>query len=417
MTLSLRGRVAGLSGVPQHWRGPMPDVSIRRDLPALGGYAQVPMEVLFGGHADLAVVTWAWLRLRSDDRANVASYQQFADALGYAHLTPKAAQKRFSAALGSLLDNDAPLGRWLERERTLDNQQLYRAVVPAGTGKRWAMLRRSDLALLTLPAARKAARPVSVADLADLSRWQLECGQRGWTADSLSAIAARWRVSEPTLWRGRARLETVGLLKVIKRAGGRYPDLVWLAELHDPSQDPISVVQVYLPKRTRLVDRPGGVDTEHLDEGPAEPLARLRGGWWARRTSAVRRLKSGLTQLSIDDAWWRPHEVYLIHFPDERRYKIGLTLVGSQRIAHLTASRPSVVVDRVAVGSRFVAEMIEVDVLTAIEPWHELGDPHRKGGGYTEMWSDAGPSVDLASFVAAATSEVARLLTRSAETP
>lgn len=109
--------------------------------------------------------------------------------------------------------------------------------------------------------------------------------------------------------------------------------------------------------------------------------------------------------------------MYLIHFPDEHQYKVGLTLVGSRRIAHLTATRPSVVVDRVVVGSRFVAEMIEVDVLTAIEPWHELGDPHRKGGGYTEMWSDAGPSVDLASFVGAATSEVARLLVRSEETP
>ena len=415
MNLSLRARASGLSGVPQYWRGPLPDVSVRRRLPQLDGAAQIPMELLFGGHADLAVLTWSLLRLRFDDRADVASYQEFADALGLAHLSSTAVQKRFSAALGSLLE-DAPLGGWIQRERTTDNQQLYRAIAPGGTGKRYAMLRRSDLALLAVPAGRKAARPVTVADLADFARWQLECDQRGWTADPLTRIAARWKVSEPTLWRSRTRLETVGLLKVVKRAGGRYPDLVWLAELHDPSQDPVSVAQVRLPRLTPVADRPGSVAAEPLG-GPVEPLARLRGGWLARRTSAVRRLHSGLIQLSVDDAWWRPHEVYLIHFPDERRYKIGLTLVGSQRIAHLTATRPSVVVDRIVVGSRFVAEMIEVDVLTAIQPWHELGDPHRKRGGYTEMWSDAGPSVDLPSFVTAATSEVARLLTWSAETP
>lgn len=417
MSVSVRGRTTAQSGVPQHWRGPLPDVSVRRNLVPLDGYAQVPQKLLFGRHADLAVVTWAWLRLRSGDRAEVASYQQFADALGYGHLTARAVQKRFGAALGSLLGEDVPLGRWLERERTLDNQQLYRAVVPTGAGDEYAMLRRADLAQLAVRAQAGQARPVAAADLADFARWQLECGHRGWTADPLSVIATRWNVSEPTLSRSRTQLEACGLLKVTKRPGGRYPDLVWLAELHDPVHEPTSVSRVYLSCRlTPGITRPDAFGAGRVEER-ADPLARLRSGWWTRRVSTVHRLHASLSQLSVDDAWWRPHEVYLIHFPDEFRFKVGLTLVGSQRITHLTASRSSVVVDRVAVGNRFVAEMIEVDVLTAVEPWHELGDPHCRGGGYTEMWSDAGPSVDLASFVAAATSEVARLLTQFEEAP
>lgn len=415
MSLTLRGRETSLSEVPQHWRGPLPDVSVRRRLSPLDGYAEVPLELLLGGHADLAVVTWALLRLSFDEHADVASYQEFADALGFSHLTPKAVQKRFSAALSSLLE-DSPLGRWVERERTSDNQQLYRAVIPKGAGKRYAMLRRSDLALLALPAEGKHAQAVTVANLADFARWQLECGKRGWTADPLSAIAARWNVSEATLWRSRSQLEAAGLLKTTNRPGGRYPDLVWLAELHDSAHDPSSVSKVSLSRPTREKKRSGAITLGHV-QGPVEPLTRLRGGWCARRISAERRLHGGLTQLSVNDPWWRPHEVYLIHFPDEHRYKVGLTLVGSHRIKHLMASRSSVVVDRVVVGNRIIAEMVEVDILTAIQPWHEFGDPTRKEGGYTELWSDDGPSIDLASFVTAATSEVARLLTMPVRTP
>jgi len=228
VSVTLRGQQTGLSGVPGDWRGPLPDLSVQRRLDKLDGYAEVPAELLHSGFPDLGVVTWALLRLSFDDRSDASSYAEFAEALGLGHLTATAIQQRFQSALQPLL------GTWLERRRGRDNVSLYRAVVPENVGKRYAMLRRSDLGLLQVPARGKGGRRLTVANLADFGRWQLECGRRGWTADSLETVAARWRVSKPTLRRSRADLAELGLLEVRTRPGGRYTDLVWLKELYDP---------------------------------------------------------------------------------------------------------------------------------------------------------------------------------------
>src|SRR5689334_6661502 len=62
----------------------------------------------------------------------------------------------------------------------------------------------------------------------------------------------------------------------------------------------------------------------------------------------------------------------------------------------LTAGRDAALVEQLKVPNRFVAEIVEVEVLGLVEPWHCLGDPTHLGSGYTERWSSTGPSVDLA---------------------
>ena len=230
MSLTIRGHSTGLERVPDRWRGPLPELAVRRTLRELDGYAMVPYDLAFGGYPDLAVLTWAWLRLRSDDRAEVANYRDFAEAFGLSQLSDGALEQRFGSALSAMLAE----GRWLRRARTRDNQQQYQTLVPKSVGKRYAMLRRSDIAMLRVIPPRGHKPNVAPTQLADFLRWQFECGKRGWTADVLTSIAARWNVGEATLRRRRDRLAACGLLEITPRPGGRFTDLVWLKEVYDP---------------------------------------------------------------------------------------------------------------------------------------------------------------------------------------
>jgi hypothetical protein len=56
---------------------------------------------------------------------------------------------------------------------------------------------------------------------------------------------------------------------------------------------------------------------------------------------------------------------------------------------------PSSGTSALVVEHRGLAEIIEVEVLSAVGPWHVPGDRESSGGGYMELWSDRGPTVDL----------------------
>jgi hypothetical protein len=228
VTLLVRGRSTSLAGVPRHWTGPLPELSIDRMLPHRHNFAKIPAALLRDGAPDLGVLVWGLLRLSFRDHADVASYRDFAEALGLGHLSDPAVQKRFSAAIKPLL------GTWIIRKRRPDNDCLYQAVVVTDlTTERYAILRACDLELLTVRPASGGQR-CRPSDLADFCRWQLECGKRGWTADPLRRIAGRWNVGHTTLATSRDRLAQLGLLKVVQRSGRRYSDLVWLQEVYDP---------------------------------------------------------------------------------------------------------------------------------------------------------------------------------------
>lgn len=228
MTLLVRGRPTALAGVPSRWSGPLPDLAVTRQLEPRGGFTKVPLSLLHGGVTDLGVVLWALLRLSFQDRAEVSSYRDFADALALGDCSDTALDKRFGAALRPLL------GTWVIRKRRADNECTYAAAIPAdAAADRYAILRRFDLELLSVRPATGGDR-CRPADLADFCRWQLECGRRGWTADPLRAIAGRWGTGHTTLASSRDRLARLGLLEVVQRSGRRYSDLIWLKELYDP---------------------------------------------------------------------------------------------------------------------------------------------------------------------------------------
>ena len=123
-------------------------------------------------------------------------------------------------------------------------------------------------------------------------------------------------------------------------------------------------------------------------------LTELRVARARRRRRALLDLMSPHHPVDFNLVRLRPHDVYLIHFPKEGCFKVGLTHSTSHRINQFSR-HGGIVVDRVTVDNKFLAEIIEVDVLALTEDWHRLGDRERPGKGYTEMWSDRGPTVDL----------------------
>ena len=228
MSPTVRGQPTGLAWVPPSWRGPLPDVSVRRHLPVRDGYVRVPLNLLFSSVSDLSVVVWAALKLSYDERPAELSYQDLADQFGMQKLSPRAVQGRFTAAIKALVDSG-----WVARTRGANNAYTYLAVTPSKTFNRYAMLRRCDLALLRAKPMR-GAEPVGPTQLGDFCRWQLECGQRGWTGEQLTTMAQRWNLSERQFRNRRARLMACNLNLIVSTPRTGYPDVVWLGELHDP---------------------------------------------------------------------------------------------------------------------------------------------------------------------------------------
>ena len=258
MSPTVRGQPTGLTWVPPAWRGPLPDVSVRRHLPVRDGYVRVPLDLLFSTVPDLAVVVWAALKLGHDERPAEISYQDLAQQFGLQDLTPRAVQGRFTAATKALVDSG-----WLSRRRGANNTYTYLAVTPKKISERYAMLRRCDLALLRAKPMR-GAEPVGPTQLGDFCRWQLECGQRGWTGEQLTTMAQRWNLSERQFRNRRARLMACKLNLIVSTPRTGYPDVVWLGELHDPHWQVPSDPQFVEPVQSHLtLDQPvdGAVGT------------------------------------------------------------------------------------------------------------------------------------------------------------
>lgn len=208
------------------WRGRTPDPVVKRKLDVGTGHAQVPEPMLHQGLPDLGVLVWAQLRLWFDDRPGRTTYRELADALGMAELSDKAAELRLWKAVSAM--RAAGL---IERARLRDNQVTYRAIT--GEFKRWAVVRRRDIAQLSTGYLDGDGRlnPVTPAHLCDFARWQLECRDRGWCAEATAEMASRWSVSARTFRTRRDALHAVGLIRVMRRSG--HPDLIWLGELVD----------------------------------------------------------------------------------------------------------------------------------------------------------------------------------------
>jgi hypothetical protein len=494
-------------GLP--WLGPLPDPSVVHRLDPGVNAATVPAALLRSEVGELGVVIWALLRLHAGAEPIATSYRDLADGLGMSESTETSVQQRVGPAVGELV-----VSGWLRRYRTEGNNRVYQTRVLPGAAAPSAVLRTADLALLD--------NRVTPSHLVDFWRWQVECRDRGWTAEPKRVLAARWRMSSRTFERRTADLVSAGLISVVRRPG--YTDLVWLRELQDcascseqrlalparagtglgasPSQPGLGRDVAVGGRRTKLAERshrglkdtsgPSGSSGVHQHQRvPAryQPLhdflsrSQLAGAlvlsfaeldelvldglplqskcsreWWsnntrrpharswlltgrlveadvihgrvsfrvgarsiptleelrkqraARRHHAHRRLEAacGEDQSNQRRGQWKPNLIYLLHLPVDRRFKVGITGAGTNRLRMLGSGRDAVTVEQVLVPNRHLAEVVEADVLEAVEPWHELGNMAHAAGGYTEMWSDHGPSIDLRAFVEAATDRYVR---------
>ena len=311
------------------------------------------------------------------------------------------------------------LGTWIHRTRMGPNLYAYQAVLQNPT-ERHALIRRDDVELLR--STQQSARRVKPADLVDFARWQLECRLRGWTAEPVDLIAARWGVTPATVRASRKRLETLGLLKSVRREGpGRLSEIVWLAEIYDPNAELIDTLpsrriaprspfrsQGTVTRKKVGVAEPGPLASQGNRHPNALTLSDLRHRRAVQRHQAIAALTSPRRSVRRPVDRWRAHEVYLIHFPAEGCFKVGLSRSGTARIEDFVR-HGGIVVDRVFVSSRPLAELIEADILQSVEDWHRLGDRLRAGGGYTEMWSDDGPTVDLPGAARRAAAVVERV--------
>lgn len=354
---------------------------------------------------DLGVIIWALLGLSFDGRSEVATYRDFAHCLALGQLSETALNRRVGAALKPLL------GSWIVRKRTPDNAYAYQAITPhSARSDQCAVLRPAEFDLLGV-ASSDGSDPVGASDLADFCRWQLECGQRGWTADPLRRIAERWGVTHPTVAASRDRLVSLELLKTVPRPG-RFSDLIWIRELYETGDDSFQEWW-HRPQTGSIGPRPRGrhtaVRVPDAQGHESSSLAALRQSRADRRHRALVDLTAsprlGHQRRSVRS---EKHEVYLFHFPDEACFKVGITHAASHRIAFF-ASRSGILVERVSVENRAMAELVEADVLALVEEWHQLGATDRPGGGYTEMWRETGPSVDLESIRRRAIDQVAQL--------
>ena len=330
--MTVRGRPTGPAAVSPRWRGPTPDPSIRRLLEVGTGYARIPESMLHQGLPDLGVLLWAQLRLWFDDRPGRTNYRELADALGLGALTDKAIELRFRKVVAAM--REAGL---IHRTRLRDNQVSYQAVTPDDS-RRWAVIRRRDIAQLTTGYldGRGRRTAVSAAHLCDFARWQLECRDRGWCADPSADMAARWSVSTRTFRTRRDALHDVGLIRVMQRAG--HADLVWLGELVDPHW--------MVPSEREETSIEGGPDAQlgvAEDEGPTFVeagwrVAESEGPGLLSRTEGVAETE-GLTLAGSEGAPWQKSKG-----PIEESLTIGLSVdltgLGGASATPLTSLTP-----------------------------------------------------------------------------
>lgn len=283
----IRGRRTGPASIPRTWRGPLPDPSIRHKLDDDGGYTRVPATLLhLPGAPDLGIMIWALLRLRNDARPDETNYRNLAQYLHLDHLSDSALEQRMGAAVKPLL------GVWIIRRKVSTRRHTYRAVVPPGAEGRYALLRPRELEMLSLPA--RGSRPQMLpSDIINFCRWQLECGQRGWTANTLREIARRWNVGLATASRHRDRLVALNLLEVTKRSDGRLSDLVWLKEVFNPYWE--------LPTKPLVAAGPASAEAGPADPGSGQESCSIDEGLALDSCSISQGESDGSCSISHDD--------------------------------------------------------------------------------------------------------------------
>jgi hypothetical protein len=498
--------------VPRHWRGVVPDPDVVRWRPRGPGDVSVPHGLLTSKLSNLQVLLWAQLTSWFYYDEGETDYEELACELLGSPTTP-AKSARIGAAMRPMV------GTWVLRRRGQNGRCLYQTGMGFATSDPWSLMRGEFLAELG-QTGQAGPDPHHLADIVNFTRWQLECGERGWTIETADRLSQEWQISSTRVVASRERLSRLGWLTTIERSPAETGPLVWITEQYDPQQALVEITSSHrersasywqFPKDlVEVIDSRGrsymrhpvetvSLDDETENDPPAEvsdpsalnadlgvvqdhlhanfewqlvtvtfaelnellegllPAQHLESqAWWEQVITSRRwqRVTKGRTTeidlhrrelrfrstggpqlLTVDGLRhrrshrrrrafadliaprrhgldptqkWQAHEVYLLHFPAERCFKVGLTRSGSGRIEAFVR-RGGIVIQRVEVENGPLAEIVEADALTLAEEWHRPGDPHRAGGGYTEMWSDSGPTIDLNGLARQAADRLAAL--------
>lgn len=123
-------------------------------------------------------------------------------------------------------------------------------------------------------------------------------------------------------------------------------------------------------------------------DNPFERIQEIRSSWLGYARTCLECPPRSTDHPHVEQGWWEPHEVYLLHLPLIAKFKVGLTRVGSKRIVAVGGAS-STVVDRMTLANRWAALVIEHHVLElAWDAW-ERPDRFATGDrGETERWND-----------------------------
>jgi hypothetical protein len=151
-----------------------------------------------------------------------------------------------------------------------------------------------------------------------------------------------------------------------------------------------------------------GVVFRRTDHLAGRSLSDQRRSRSQMESHAVSSLRFGASRDEVDQGWWEPHDVYVIHFPQARVTKVGMTNSRTGRAEKLSTPGGTLVqANRLA--NRFSAIVLEGAFL-------QLADGLRtepplwlaQKTGVTEFWSDSfpTPSIDMALAVVASVAEL-----------
>ncbi|WP_194384365.1 DUF7662 domain-containing protein [Microbacterium luteum] len=121
---------------------------------------------------------------------------------------------------------------------------------------------------------------------------------------------------------------------------------------------------------------------------PLERIQRIRANWLGYARTSLSIPPRDAHDPHVELGWWEPHEVYLLHLPASSQFKVGLTRIGSKRLAAVGGARAHVV-DRITMANRWAALVVEHHVLElAWDAWEQPDRFATGDKGETERWND-----------------------------
>jgi hypothetical protein len=121
---------------------------------------------------------------------------------------------------------------------------------------------------------------------------------------------------------------------------------------------------------------------------PLERIQHIRANWLGYARTSLSVPPRGARDPHAELGWWEPHQVYLLHLPASGQFKVGLTRLGSKRLATVGGAN-ALVVDRITMANRWAALVVEHHVLELV--WDAWKQPDRFAAGdkgETERWND-----------------------------